>query len=108
MEKSIAEGDPFLHLRTIAAMMCIDSGRLGEAVDLLEDGMIRYDWVRATTPIWSLKAHYFLARAYEGSGWDSKAIEQYEIFVDIWKDADPGIPVLEDARERLALLQSRE
>jgi tetratricopeptide (TPR) repeat protein len=107
MEKSIAEEDPLLHVRTIAAMMCIDSGRLSEAVDLLEEGITRYDWVRATTPVWSLKAHYFLGRAYEGSGWNSKAIEQYETFVDTWKDADPGIPVLEDARERLARLRER-
>jgi hypothetical protein len=108
MEKSIAANDPFLHLRTIAALICVESGRLGEAVDLLEDGLNRYDWVRATTPIWSIKAHYYLGRAYEGSGWDSKAIDQYEIFVGTWKDADPGIHVLEDARERLALLKSRE
>jgi len=107
MEQSIAAGDPYLHLRTMAAQFCIESGQLGKAVDLLEGGLTRYDWVRAMTPIWSVKAHYLLGRAYEGSGWDPKAIEQYETFLEIWKDADPGIPVLENARERLTLLRAR-
>ncbi len=106
MAQSIATGDPFLHLRTITAEICLEAGRLGEAVDLLEAGIARYDRVRAMTPIWSVKAHYLLGRAYDGSGWDPKAIEQYETFLDIWKDADPGIPVLEDARDRLARLRS--
>ena len=91
----------------LANPVTAESGRLGEAVDLLEAAITRYDRVRAMTPIWSVKAHYLLGRAYEGSGWDPKAIEQYETFLEIWKDADPGIPVLEDARERLTRLRDR-
>jgi tetratricopeptide (TPR) repeat protein len=106
MEKSIERGDPYLHLRSIAAEMAIEAGRLGDAVGLLEAALTRYDAVRAITPIWSVKAHYLLGRAYEGSGWTTKAVEQYETFLHIWKDADPGIPALEDARRRLAGLKS--
>jgi hypothetical protein len=47
-----------------------------------------------------------LGLAYEKSGWKAKAIEQYEEFLDIWKNADPGIPEVEDAKERLAKLKS--
>ena len=36
-----------------------------------------------------------------------KAIEHYEKFLSLWKDADPGISELEDARERLAGLKSK-
>ncbi len=32
----------------------------------------------------------------------AKAIEHYEKFLDLWKDADPGIAEVEDARERVA------
>ncbi len=101
LDKSIDVGEPYLHLRAIAAEMAIEAGRLGEAVDLLEAALTRYDEVRAMTPTESVKAHYLLGLAYEGSGWKPKAIEQYETFLDIWKDADPGIPAVEDARRRL-------
>ena len=35
----------------------------------------------------------------------SKAIEHYEKFLHLWKDADPGMAEVEDARERLAGLK---
>ncbi len=53
------------------------------------------------------KAFYMLGKIYEQQGNTSKAIEHYEKFLDLWKDADPGIAEVEDARERLAGLKSQ-
>ena len=52
-----------------------------------------------------VKAYYHLGLAYQQSGWKDKAIDQYEQFLDIWKDADPWIDELEDAKRRLAALK---
>jgi hypothetical protein len=35
----------------------------------------------------------------------SKAIEHYEKFLNLWKNADPGIPEVEDVKKRLAGLK---
>ena len=39
--------------------------------------------------------------------WKGKAIEHYEKFLELWKDADPGIAEVEDARMRLAGLKKQ-
>jgi tetratricopeptide (TPR) repeat protein len=84
----------------------LKSGKLDRAVAHMEKLLSKYDDSRASLGVWSVKTHYLLGLAYEQSGWNSKAIEQYEEFLEIWKDSDPGIPELEDAKQRLAALKT--
>ena len=53
--------------------------------------------------------HYRLGLLYEKAEDVSKAkaIENYEKFLSLWKDADPGIAEVEDARNRLAGLEGQ-
>jgi len=43
-----------------------------------------------------------LGKIFEQQGDRSKAIENYERFLELWKDADPGIAEVDDAKKRLA------
>ena len=47
------------------------------------------------------KSFYMLGKIYEQQGDAAKAIEHYEKFLDLWKDADPGIAAIGDARVRM-------
>ncbi len=48
------------------------------------------------------KSFYMLGKIYEQLDNRSKAIEHYEKFLELWKNADPGIAEVEDAKQRLA------
>ncbi|MDH3890622.1 MAG: protein kinase [candidate division Zixibacteria bacterium] len=82
------------------------NGQLGEAVNGYEQLLSTFSEDRLQWTIESVKLHYYLGTAYEESGWNDKAIEQYETFLDIWKDADSGLVAVDDAKERLAKLKS--
>ena len=51
------------------------------------------------------KNHYRLAKLYQEKGWPGLAMQEFEIFLDRWQDADEGLPELADAREQLAKLK---
>jgi hypothetical protein len=46
-----------------------------------------------------------LARAYTLSGETAKARTAYQDFLGLWKDADPDIPILKEAKAEYAKLQ---
>jgi len=102
----LAEATPDFWAHFTLAEAYLESGRLGEAVNECEKVLSRYDENRALCAIRAVKAHYLLGLAYEKSGWNKKAIDKYEEFLEIWKDADPGIPEVEDAKSRLANLKA--
>jgi hypothetical protein len=50
-------------------------------------------------------AHLQIGRAYALSGDTSKAKHAYEDFLTLWKDADPDIPILKQAKAEYSKLQ---
>ena len=89
-----------------AGVSNLQAHRLAEAVSKLERLSGRYTSWRLFWSPESVKLHYYLGKAYEESRWFGKAKQEYGVFLDIWKDADPGIAEVDDARERLKRLES--
>ena len=91
------------YIRSLA-MAYYESGEFEKAAEeylriaQLTTGRLEYGDIYA-------KAFYMLGKINEQMGNKTKAIEHYEKFLDLWKDADPGIAEVEDARKRLAGLK---
>ncbi len=51
------------------------------------------------------KSFYLLGKIYEKKGDKKLAIDIYEKFLDLWKDADKDLPDLIDAKARLTALK---
>jgi tetratricopeptide (TPR) repeat protein len=66
--------------------------------------MIDHRGLTINFPLGAL-AHLQLARAYALSGDTPKARTSYQDFFALWKDADPDIPILKEARTEYAKLQ---
>jgi tetratricopeptide (TPR) repeat protein len=105
--KKSDEAIPVFVTKLMIARSYSEAGKLANAVTMFEQAMQRYDNNRVWYGIDAVKSHYWLGMAYEKSGWNDKAIEQYETFLDIWKHADEGLKSIEDARIRLARLKSK-
>jgi hypothetical protein len=51
-------------------------------------------------------AHLQIGRAYAMSGDTAKAKAAYQDFFTLWKEADPDVPILKQAKTEYAKLQS--
>jgi tetratricopeptide (TPR) repeat protein len=99
----------FIHSDYPLGLAYLEAGRLADAVSMFEFICVRRfstgdqgDYVG----LWIPRTHYYLAIAYQESGWRDKAIKQYEDFLDMWRDADPDLEILQDARRRLGTLRA--
>ncbi|HUV67485.1 MAG TPA: FlgO family outer membrane protein [Sedimentisphaerales bacterium] len=107
-EKALEGATQFtLPTRFMLGRACLEAGKLGEAVEQFERLHSEHADPRLYFGPCTVKSYYYAGLAFERSGWIRNAIEQYEMFLDIWKDADPGILSVEDATQRLARLRSK-
>ena len=65
--------------------------------------IVHHPGIVMNEPIGAL-AHLNLARAFALSGDSGRARQAYREFLDLWKDADPNIPTLVEARAEFAKL----
>jgi len=103
-EKAAGNSKEF-HARFPLALAYLKAGRLGDSAREFENILRRYSKGRATSPVWAVRVHYYLATAYEESGRHDRAIEQYEEFLGYWGDADANVSEVPEARDRLAKLR---
>ena len=89
------------------ALAYYESGDLQMARDEFE-GIIEFLPGRTLWGDLYAQSYYKLGKIYEQQGDKIKARENYGKFLDLWKDADPGQPEVEDARKRLAGLKGQE
>ncbi len=87
------------------ALAYLKARRFGDAVNEFETLFEKNIITLAGNPLWGVRAYYYLGLAYEGSGSYEKATKQYERFLDIWRDADPDLEEVDDAKRRLAGLR---
>ncbi len=81
------------------------SGNLDKAANKYQEHLQNYRISgNETLERWIL-AHYELARIFEQKGQPEEAVKYYERFLEIWKDGDPDLPVLIDAKKRLVKLK---
>ena len=89
-----------LYLRGLAYL---GNGSANEAVAQFQR-VIDHRGTEPTSLYWSL-AHFQLARTYAKTGDLDKSQAKYREFLALWKDADPDIPILKEAKAEYAKLQ---
>jgi serine/threonine protein kinase/Tfp pilus assembly protein PilF len=95
---------PFL--KDVLARAYQKNGELDKAIAEYER-QITFDPDREERCLIHPKYYYRLAKLCEEKGWKKKAIDNYERFLDFWKNADEELPEFVDAKKRLASLQTK-
>jgi len=119
---ALAEGrfdDAVVHFETAAGIRSafevrywliqayLNAGKPEQALAELQKLMRIYESPRAFYGVWSVKLHYYLGMSWERLGDRDRAADEYRRFLEIWRDADPQLAVLDSARTALARTEIR-
>jgi len=88
------------------AFAYLKKGDMDKAISNYEQLISRHKIGGEDQEYW-IQTHYILGQIYEEKGDKAKAVKYYEDFLNIWKDADADIPILIDAKKRLAALKGQ-
>ena len=91
-------------IKELTGRSYLADGQIGKAVEELQAASTEYSKNRGYWMTEGVMVYYWLGRAYEASGWNERAAEQYKNFLDIFKNADPNVINIDDAKGRLARL----
>jgi serine/threonine protein kinase/tetratricopeptide (TPR) repeat protein len=90
------EGYALFQIAYIRGQIYLNQQRGTDAAAEFQEILDHRGW-QPTSPLYSL-AHLGLARAAALTGETARARQAYQDFFALWKDADPDIPVLQEAR----------
>jgi serine/threonine protein kinase/tetratricopeptide (TPR) repeat protein len=90
-------------LKDVSARAYLGKGNIDEAIAEYKK-LVTFDPDSQGRFLIHPKYHFRLAKLYQRKGEKMKAAEHFEKFLDLWKDADPGLPEVEDAKEALKRL----
>jgi tetratricopeptide (TPR) repeat protein len=86
------------------AAACYQGGNLSKAMETyrailsLTTGRLQWGDIFA-------RSHYWLGKIYQRDGNSAEAAAQYRNFLELWKNADGGLPEVADAKNQLAALK---
>jgi tetratricopeptide (TPR) repeat protein len=85
----------------------LEAEHLERAIDLAQGLLGDYSTGRVHFNPWGINLYYYLGIAYEQVGQHDAATEQLTLYLDIMRDADPGLHSVAEAQVRLARLKNR-
>ena len=96
---------PFL--KDVLARVYRQNGEIDQAIAEYKR-LITFDHKREERYLIHPKYYFRLAELYEQKGEKAKAIDHYEKFLNLWKNADPDILEVIEAKKRLSELQNEQ
>lgn len=103
-DQAAAWGQDFYY-KAMRARAYYLAGRMNESAAAFDSVVHAYSPYRLRAITLSSQVHYYAGLAYEATGQRQKARAEYEEFLDLYRNADPEIQIVDDARQRLEKLR---